>query len=213
MRTFHSFFFRRDKKILIIGLLLFCICYQLLSSQQCIYDCASTAHLFKNEVSSEYGQVEYAVLIASAPSNHARRVSIRNSWTKLAANKITENEDNDNKGTGIQRPKKIIRIFFVIGTGGFDKLQLETENRNYHDMLLLDDFVDSYKALTSKMLLSLKWISNNMKGLKYLIKCDDDSFLRIDLIVHTLEAYAPAMDAPEISKYISSQVVLELALS
>ncbi|KPI93379.1 Beta-1,3-galactosyltransferase 6 [Papilio xuthus] len=39
--------------------------------------------------------------------------------------------------------------------------------------------------------------------MKYVIKCDDDSFVRIDLIVKDLDAFAPSMNAPELNKFVT----------
>lgn len=197
------FSLRRDKKVWIICMLLIYIFYDIVSTKPCIETWSSSNHVFKEDESFEYNQYKYAVLIASAPSNYERRDSIRKSWMKLAINIERDIE----KAWGNQKP--VIRFLFVVGNGGLrrnDKRLLDTENRMHRDLLILDEFIDSYKALTPKMLLSLKWISNRMKKLEYLIKCDDDSFLRIDHIIHNLEMYAPAMDTSEIRKYISHQV-------
>lgn len=108
------------------------------------------------------------------------------------------------------RTSKKVKFFFVVGIGGldaYDKLQIDNEKKVLNDMLLFE-FVDNYRDLTTKMLLSIKWINQSMKGLTYLIKCDDDAFLRIDKILHNLEEFAPAMNAPEISKYVSPQVFI-----
>lgn len=185
-------------------------------SPKCLETWSAPSHTLNSlneDVSSEYDQYEYAVLILSAPLHHNRRDSIRNSWMKLADNLKGDGGDSgqwkNNNMERLKTRKLQIRFIFVVGLGDltqYDKERLVTESKMEGDMLLFDKFFDSYKSLTSKMLLSLIWISKNMKRLKYLIKCDDDSFLRIDHIVHNLEEYAPAMNAREISRHVSLQV-------
>lgn len=192
---------KRDKKLWIICMLAFYIFYYILSPKPCI-ETWSVNSVIEADDSSQYNQYKFAVLILTAPMSYSRRNSIRNSWMKLATN-----IESDTETWG--RAKPIIKILFVVGSGGLRRLNkqsLESEHRMHNDMLILDDFIDSYKALTRKMLLSLKWMSKKMKKLEYLIKCDDDSFLRIDLIVNNLEAYAPVMDGREIREFVSHQV-------
>ncbi|GBP23012.1 Beta-1,3-galactosyltransferase 6 [Eumeta japonica] len=99
-------------------------------------------------------------------------------------------------------------VYFALGTKGLTSEELEnlkSEQRRTKDLLLLDEIEDSYKNLALKVKYSLKWLSENLKKLKYVVKCDDDSFLRIDLIIMNLETYAPNMNSPRLAKYISSK--------
>ena len=47
-------------------------------------------------------------------------------------------------------------------------------------MGFLLDFEDDYNKLTNKLLASFVWISRNFRDFKYVVKADDDSFVRID---------------------------------
>lgn len=161
--------------------------------------------------------MEYAVLILSSPNNEQRRDSIRTTWMKFANNIFIENGEKLykwklNMDTTIPN---FIKFYFIVGIKNLDseKLsQLNIENHRSKDLLLLNNLEDSYKNLASKMLQTFIWFSNNLKHMKYVIKCDDDSFVRVDLIVKDLEAFAPEMSAAEISEYVSYKVKHVLGL-
>ncbi|XP_047540013.1 beta-1,3-galactosyltransferase 6 isoform X3 [Vanessa atalanta] len=135
----------------------------------------------KENFDNNLDKIEYAVLIISNPLNEAKRDAIRATWANFIDNIFIENE-----GLDTERMKKI-----------------QAEHTRSNDLLLLNNFEDSYKNLAKKLIHSLEWMSNNLKDLKYVIKCDDDSFVRVDLIVRDLEAFAPEMSGPTISQYVT----------
>ncbi|XP_049882801.1 beta-1,3-galactosyltransferase 6 [Pectinophora gossypiella] len=178
-------------------------------------DCDSVAKAMETSANSEYSKVEYVVLILSAPENVQERSTIRGTWINFAANMFTENGVRLYKWnhTGATRalPPEFIKFYFAIGVKGFDMerlLKLTSENARNNDLLLLDDLEDHYLTLSDKTVQSMKWLSENMKQLKYVIKCDDDSFVRVDLIVRELEAFAPDMNTPKIREFISYKKAL-----
>lgn len=162
---------------------------------------------------NDLSRYEYAVLVISGPENEPKRDAIRATWGKFTGNVFSENGEIlfkwNHTWTESRKTENLIKFYFVIGTQGLSEtklLKLKTEHNRSNDLLLLDNFEDSYKNLALKILNAVQWISEHMKGLKYLIKCDDDSFVRVDLIVRDLEAYAPQMNAPELSSYVSFKV-------
>ncbi|RVE40918.1 hypothetical protein evm_014431 [Chilo suppressalis] len=158
---------------------------------------------------TESAEVEYAVLVLSGPENEDRRDVIRSTWGRFSENIFVENGERlykwNHTWIGESKKQPLIKVFFTIGISGLktDKLDKLKRELNRNDDLLLLDLKDSYKALTSKVLSSLKWLNGNLKNLKYVIKCDDDSFVRIDLIVKDLEAYAPEMNDRSLKEYVS----------
>ncbi|KAH9634091.1 hypothetical protein HF086_001293 [Spodoptera exigua] len=174
-------------------------------------ECAD-AHNAKelSDTKNNLDKIEYAVLILSGPDNEAKRDAIRATWMKFSNNIFVENGETlykwNHTWTEQHVPHEFIKFYFVIGTQGLSETKLtrlNTENNRSNDLLLLDSFEDSYKNLAIKMLHSLKWFTTNLTRLKYLIKCDDDSFVRVDLIIRDLEAFAPEMNAHEISDYVT----------
>lgn len=152
------------------------------------------------------------MLILSSPNNELQRNSIRTTWMRFASNIFVENGEKLYKWKlNIDSTiPNFIKFYFIVGIKSLDndKLsQLNSENHHFNDLLLLNNLEDSYKNLASKMLQTFIWFSKNLPHMKYVIKCDDDSFVRVDLIVKDLEAFAPDMCAPEISEYVSCQVM------
>ncbi|CAH2099843.1 unnamed protein product [Euphydryas editha] len=168
-----------------------------------------------NDFKNNLDKVEYAVLIISSPMNEVKRDAIRATWANFVDNIIVENGEHLYKWnhTWIENNNKqdSIKCFFVVGVQGLDSVKLkkiQSEHARSNDLLLLSNFEDSYKNLASKLIHALQWISNNLKQLKYIIKCDDDSFVRIDLIVRDLEAFAPEMSGPTINQYVTYKKIL-----
>jgi galactosylxylosylprotein 3-beta-galactosyltransferase len=109
------------------------------------------------------------VLIMSAKPHRERRDACRTTWITLSD----------------YRP---MRFLFVIGGAGMDSMdmsQLVQENTTNGDLLILSDVPDSYASLTSKLISSLTYISSHFK-FKFLLKVDDDSFVRLDLLFDEL---------------------------
>lgn len=133
---------------------------------------------------SKLKQPELIILIISAPRNLERRTVIRETWLKL---KNHNHKDEQNKDD-----MHFSKHYFVIGSLGLsidDILHLSSEQSQYNDMLILP-MHDSYNNLTYKVLNSFIWLNDQLDvGLdfKYILKCDDDSFVRIDNLAHEIK--------------------------
>lgn len=80
---------------------------------------------------------------------------------------------------------------FAVGTTGLTttrQKQLISESNSHNDLLLIDDLQDSYKNLTKKLVLSLKSISES-HSFHYLLKCDDDTYVKLDIMLTHLSDY------------------------
>ncbi|GCC32690.1 beta-1,3-galactosyltransferase 6 [Chiloscyllium punctatum] len=113
------------------------------------------------------------LLITTGPKYTERRSIIRSTWL---ANRDPE-----------------ILPYFAIGTSGLpaEEVQnLEQENTRHHDLLLLPDLKDSYENLTNKILHMYAWIDQNI-DYKFVLKADDDTFARLDIIKEELKAKEP----------------------
>lgn len=103
------------------------------------------------------------VMVFSRPTGGAKRNAIRETWIQLAS--------------GLNTSTK-----FVIGTQGLNftmKNNLAEESRKYKDLVLFHDLQDSYHNLTLKLLKGVVWAHENVK-FDFLIKSDDDLFIRLD---------------------------------
>ena len=72
------------------------------------------------------------------------------------------------------------RVVFLMGMPSSSVLQesLYYEGHQYHD-LIQEDFIDTYRNLTYKAIMGLKWISRHCNHAKFVLKSDDDIFINI----------------------------------
>ncbi|KAE8593011.1 hypothetical protein XENTR_v10018946 [Xenopus tropicalis] len=116
------------------------------------------------------------VLIASGPKYSERRSIIRSTWLSGVPSRAGE-----------------VWGRFVIGTAGLgeeESAALEMEQRRHGDLLLLPDLQDSYENLTAKLLRMYVWLDRHI-DYKFVLKADDDTFARLDLLVDELRAKEP----------------------
>lgn len=81
--------------------------------------------------------------------------------------------------------------YFAVGTDRLHFIELDAlikERRKHNDLLLLDKLADSYGNLTLKLLQGMSAISN-MNSFKYLLKTDDDTFVKLDHLLEELHEY------------------------
>ncbi len=113
------------------------------------------------------------VLIVSAPDNAERRRTIRQTW--LSAD-TAKGED--------------VSYYFVVGARDLsDKARIaltEESVINGQDLLLLPTVVDKFTELTEKVLTAMTMLYHQV-DFRYLLKVDDDSFVRVDSIVDELK--------------------------
>lgn len=71
-------------------------------------------------------------------------------------------------------------MFFVLGATNSSSLQaqLMQENDQFHD-LIQGNFMDTYRNLTYKHVMSLKWFNDNCSNVKFLFRADDDTFVNL----------------------------------
>ncbi|KAK5642589.1 hypothetical protein RI129_008756 [Pyrocoelia pectoralis] len=106
------------------------------------------------------------ILIHSAPTNYNRRKSIRETW-----------------GSKLQNAS----IFFMLGLVREPKLQqkIKEENTNYRD-IVQGTFLDVYRNVTYKHVMSLKYAIYHCPNAKYILKTDDDVFVNMPKIMNFL---------------------------
>lgn len=123
---------------------------------------------------------ELIVLILSAPENFSKRNIIRETWLKLRSRGHLTDGDYVN-----------FKHYFVIGGSDLNSGKAKTVNNEqlkYNDILILP-VKDSYSNLTLKVLKSFEWLQGQYEfgvSFKYVLKCDDDSFVRIDSLIHEM---------------------------
>lgn len=103
----------------------------------------------------------------------------------------------------VKVPKMKIKHLFAVGTLGLERAvlsEIKSEQRVYSDLLLLDDLKDSYKNLTLKVIKAMKKVEQTTPNYKYLLKCDDDSYVKLDLLTQDLIQYQSKLKAMQQKK-------------
>lgn len=84
-----------------------------------------------------------------------------------------------------------VKALFAIGTYGLSRSErrgISDEQRVYNDVLELNDLHDSYANLTTKITRSMKYVDQQY-DFKYLMKLDDDTYVKLDLLSEDLLSY------------------------
>lgn len=119
-------------------------------------------------------------------SIHAQTIALEN-YKQALQQRITQSDG--------KKLKLNVLHYFSIGTNGLsqsDRNILATENETFKDLLLFDNLKDTYRNLTQKLLLSFESI-NNIPSFKYLLKTDDDTYVKVDHLLEDLHAYDQAI--------------------
>ncbi|XP_015918965.1 beta-1,3-galactosyltransferase 6-like [Parasteatoda tepidariorum] len=112
----------------------------------------------------------FIVIIFSAPENYEKRRVIRRTWL-------------------LTKKNLSIRHFFVIGSASLNFKQinaLNAEHFQFVDLILLDTVSDSFSKLSNKLLQTFQWLDSHM-NFTFLLKVDDDSFVRLDALYAKIE--------------------------
>lgn len=111
------------------------------------------------------------ILVMTRPISLKTRKTIRETWIQ-AYDKTQVN----------------LTLRFVIGTLSIQTNETEsllTEHEQYGDLLLMNKLKDTYFNLPSKVLMGMRWVSDNL-DFDYLVKVDDDMYLRIEVLAQLL---------------------------
>lgn len=129
-------------------------------------------HYVINPTSVCSGDIFLLVYVHSAPRHFKQRMAIRETW-----------------GNAGNFPDIVIKVIFLCGIIPTDEgpsiqeaLLLEADT--YGD-IVQEDFVDSYRNLTYKGIMGLKWVASHCRHAEFLLKSDDDIFINIfSLVTH-----------------------------
>ncbi len=112
------------------------------------------------------------IYVHSAPSHYKRRTAIRETW-----------------GNTKNFPHFTLHVVFLVGKPDERTVQeaLYMESDMYGD-IVQENFHDSYRNLTYKAILGLKWTTAHCKQARFVLKTDDDIFVNIFNVVHQLES-------------------------
>ena len=113
------------------------------------------------------------VAVMVRPSGFDRREVIRKTWY----HHITNHEHS------------LTQVRFFVGTRSLSKQMLEgihKEQETHHDIVMLDEHLDTYERLTWKSIQTMTWIIQHV-NFTYYLKCDDDSYPKVNHIISELQ--------------------------
>ncbi|XP_030828170.1 beta-1,3-galactosyltransferase 1 [Strongylocentrotus purpuratus] len=120
----------------------------------------------KNDDGSDR-QVFFLVLILSIHKNFDQRNAVRKTW---ASPKEIDG-------------KQIVTLFLLAkNTNPRHQSLVEQESKQYKD-IIMEDFMDTYKNLTLKTMMGLKWASIFCPQADYVMKTDDDMYVQFANII------------------------------
>ena len=110
------------------------------------------------------------IYVHTSPKNYKRRLSIRETWARRSM-------------------FRDIRLVFMMGKteekSVNDTIKLES---NIYGDIVQEDFLDSYKNLTYKGIMAMKWISTYCNHTKYILKVDDDIITNTFIVLRHLKS-------------------------
>ena len=109
----------------------------------------------------------FLVLVHTATGHFMRRNSIRETWANVSLYR-----------------KYQMRIVFLLGLPKNESLQAKLEEESYlHGDLVQGNFLDTYHNLTHKGVMGLRWVTENCRQAKFIVKVDDDVFVNTLLLI------------------------------
>ena len=112
--------------------------------------------------------LDYLMMIKSSVGHWSRRQAIRETFGKTGLFKHLSS-----------------RIVFLLGISeNFQKMKTIQAEASQHNDIVQGDFVDTYRNLTLKGVMGLRWVHENCPNVKVIMNMDDDSFVNIFSVVH-----------------------------
>lgn len=153
----------------------------------------------KNNIQLNFEQIDYIIqneicnspiflliLIHSAPNHFHLRNLIRSTWGQPDADIVN------------------IKAVFLLAAAPELQADIEKENNRNRDIIQWN-FTDSYRNLTYKHAMGLRWATENCAKAKYLMKMDDDIFMDIYQFVEYINSqFTPSELSNKIACFLQS---------
>ena len=116
-------------------------------------------------------QIFVLIFVHSSLDHFTKRNIIRNTWASLK-----------------EYHGKHIATVFLLGQSKNASFQglINAETEKYRD-IIQGNFIDSYRNMTHKHLMGLKWVAQFCSQSKFVLKVDDDTFVNTVRLIHFLE--------------------------
>ncbi|XP_015904382.1 beta-1,3-galactosyltransferase 5 [Parasteatoda tepidariorum] len=136
-------------------------------------------------------EVKLLILVPSATSHFEHRKVIRKTWGSIA-----------------QEPFGPLRLGFVLGTTpNATETELIEQESVTHGDIIQANFEDTYRNLTTKSVLMLKWVSKYCAHAQYFLKADDDTFVNLHEIAKILQKDPYQSQDKFISGYVHKEAL------
>lgn len=89
----------------------------------------------------------------------------------------------------VKMPGLKVKVIFTVGIKNLESSlvdELHAEQQVYNDLMFIDNLIDSYQNLSLKLVESLKALYVRVPNFKYVLKTDDDSYVKLDLLTFDL---------------------------
>jgi hypothetical protein len=128
------------------------------------------------ETDSKY--MTLLIVVPSIPSHSNVRNAIRKTYGSYSNKSFVIDHINI---------EVTVKLMFLLGKDGDVNTErsVQNESKVYND-IVESDFVESYKNLTRKMLIALKWVSIYCSNIDFLLKVDEDVFVNIPNLANEL---------------------------
>ncbi|KAL3855101.1 hypothetical protein ACJMK2_014330 [Sinanodonta woodiana] len=122
------------------------------------------------DICKDVTNLTFLIMVHTAVPHFYQRKALRETWANPRLLK-----------------KHSSRILFLVGRIENETVQrsLETESKQFQD-IVQGDFIDDYHNLTHKGVLGYRWITEYCQNAKFILKIDDDVFVNIFRVIHTL---------------------------
>ena len=127
-------------------------------------------YIINNENKCSGKNISVMFMIISAPENEKIRQLARDTWISITSY------------AGLT----ISHVFLLGNRPDSPNDQIRKENDLYHD-IVQEDFIDSYRNLTVKSIMALKWATTYCKNAKLIFKMDDDTLVNTFLLLKLLK--------------------------
>ena len=127
-------------------------------------------YIINNENRCSDKNISVMFMIISAPENEKIRQLARVTWISITSY------------AGLT----INHVFLLGNRPDNNDTQIQKENSLYHD-IIQEDFIDSYRNLTVKSIMALKWATTYCKNAKLIFKMDDDTLVNTFLLLKVLQ--------------------------
>ena len=114
--------------------------------------------------------VHTVIVVVSAIGDWRERKLTRNTWGSV-------------KHVGRRR----VETLYLVGRSNLttDQVKLQKEIKRFGDIVQVD-IMDSYRNLTLKTIMALKWVNENCSDAKFVLKTDHDAFISVSKLICSL---------------------------